>query len=280
MKRILLLSFAATLTLFAYSDMDMDGVDDSVDKCPNTPITDIVDANGCSIKSVITENHFDLILGLAYSQYNYRLNDESDTWTTTAQVDYYRNDFSMQLSTSWYRTDSGDYDDSGMNDTTLAAYYRFNQMAWAPNLTVQLGAGVIFPTYNAQFDNNNADYMGVVNLNYDIDKTTLFGSYSYTYIGDDDVSYTDAAGNPQRIEYQNVNAYSLGAGYHFTPTFYASASYYRSDSIYKSVEDIESLSLYGFYSIDAHWFLTGSYAYGLSDSTSDHYAALRLGYYF
>ncbi len=274
MKRILFLTLACSAALFAYSDADLDGVADSVDQCPNTPITDIVDKNGCSIKSVIAEHHFDIIAGIAYSQFNYRYNDDSDTFTTTLQADWYYGNYSAQLSTSYYNTDSDSYSDSGMNDTTLTGYYTFKNVV--PKLNVQVGAGIIFPTYDSAYGNNNTDYAASVFGNYTLGETSLFGGYTFTYIGDDDVTLADGS----KIEYQNTNAFNVGAGYHFTPKLYASLSYFHSDSIYKSVDAIENISLYGFYSVDTHWFVTGSYAYGLNDATSDNYFALRVGYYF
>jgi hypothetical protein len=278
MKKILFSLFACSLALFAYTDADLDGVDDSVDLCPNTPITDIVDKNGCSVKSVITEHHFDIIMGLAYSQYNYRLNDDSDTITTSLQADWYYGNYSAQLFTSYYSTDGDGYDRDGMNDTTLAGYYTFKNVV--PRLNLQVGAGVVFPTYDADYDNNNADFVASLNANYAMDEVNLFAGYSFTYVGDDDVRYTGTDGNTYEILYQNTNAFNAGAGYHFSPRLYASASYFYSDSIYEDVDAIENITLYGFYTIDAHWFLTGNYAYGLSDTTSDHYVALRVGYYF
>ena len=277
MKKSVLTLLISGICLFAYTDMDLDGVDDSIDKCPNTPITDLVDASGCSVKSLVSHHHFDLVMGLAYSQYNYRLNDETDTWTTTAQIDYYYDNISLQLLTSYYSTDSDDYDDSGMNDTTLAAYYQYNI---APDLSLQAGFGFIFPTYDAEYNNNNTDYIGSLNLNYRTGDYSLFGGYSFIYIGDDDVTYVGSDGYTYAIDYQNVNAFNLGAGYYFSSKLYTSLSYYYSDSIYEDVDAIENITLYGFYSIDKNWFMTGSYAYGLSDTTSDNYFALRVGYYF
>ncbi|BDY12597.1 porin family protein [Hydrogenimonas cancrithermarum] len=268
MKKILTVLFLSSMMLFAYTDMDLDGVDDSVDKCPNTPITDLVDANGCSIKSVISEQHFDIIFGVSYSDLNYRYNERTDTYTSTVQIDYYKDAFSLQLSTSYFRSDSSSYDDSGLNDTTVAAYYRFKPL---PNLTINAGAGVIFPTYDAELGNNNTDYTASVNFSYAINNSNIFAGYNFTLVGDDDVD---------TVQYQNTNAFSVGAGYYFTPKLYASLSYYRADSIYKSVEDIENVSIYTFYSIDANWFVTANFAKGLSDSTSDDYVALRIGYYF
>jgi long-subunit fatty acid transport protein len=82
------------------------------------------------------------------------------------------------------------------------------------------------------------------------------------------------------VVYQNTNAYNLGIGYYFTNKLYMSASYNASNSIYDGVEDIETASFYGYYSIDENWFSTFSYAKGISDTASQNYASLRLGYFF
>ncbi len=273
MKKILTVLLMCTLTLFAFTDSDLDGVDDAVDKCPNTPITDLVDANGCSVKSLVVNESFDIIFGLSYSEINYRLNEKTDTYTTSFQADYYRDDFSFQFSTSYYASsDSSGYDSNGMNDTTIAAYYRFKPL---PSLSINGGIGVILPTYESDLGNNNTDYTFSLNGSYSIKKINLFAGYSYTLIGDDDINDGTTA-----VSYQNTNAYSLGAGYYFTPRLYSSISYRRSESIFQDVEDIENVTLYAFYTIDSRWFTTISYAKGLSDSTSDNYLSLRVGYAF
>ncbi|NPA28863.1 MAG: DUF3187 domain-containing protein [Epsilonproteobacteria bacterium] len=274
LKKAIWLLMVVGVGAMAFTDMDLDGVDDKVDQCPNTPFTDIVDEKGCPIETVAAVSHYDLIVGLAYSQYDYRLDDDTDTLTTSVQADYYRGNLSVQLATSFYKTDGGDYDESGMNDTSLAAYYAFKNV-WKPGLTLQVGGGLIFPTYDAAYDNNNLDAFVSMHLDYKRGAANVFGGYTFTAVGDDDV-VTDTFA----IRYQNTNAFNLGAGYTFSPKIYASVSYFHGDSIYESVDATESLSLYGFYSVDAHWFVTGSYAYGLNDSTSDNYLALRLGYYF
>ena len=46
------------------------------------------------------------------------------------------------------------------------------------------------------------------------------------------------------------------------------------------MDTIENITLYGFYPIDAHWFLMGNHAYGLSATTSEHSVAMHVCYYF
>ncbi|MBU0632090.1 DUF3187 domain-containing protein [bacterium] len=261
-----------TATLFAYVDSDMDGVEDSLDKCPNTPMTDLVDIKGCSTKSLADNQHFDIIVGVSLGQTNYALTPNTDTYATTAQVDYYYKDFSLQASTSFYNTTSSSYSDSGMNDSIVAASYMLHP---SNDVTVRLGAGAILPTYDSNLNNNETDYFASVNVSRTIDDANIFAGYSYTMINDSDV--VDASNT---IYYQNTNAYSIGAGYDFTPKLYANLSYFQANSVYKGVQDLKSVSTYIFYSIDENWFFNVSYLKGLSDSTSDNYGYVSLGYYF
>jgi hypothetical protein len=270
-----------TTALFAYSDSDMDGVDDAVDKCPNTPLTDLVDINGCSKKKLTfqrSKSHYDIVAGIGYSGANYVTAPVTDTYYTSFQFDYYYDDFSLQASTSFYRTegDSG-YSDSGMNDTFLGAAYNFHP---TEQFTLRLGAGFLLPTYDTSLNNNNTDYVASLNASYQLDKINLFAGYSYTMVKDDDVSITLSDGSRYIYTYKNTDAYSFGAGYSVTRAFYMSLAYNLTESIYTGVDDAKTASVYGYYGIDAHWFANFSYVHGLSDSASDHAGSLKIGYYF
>ena len=143
------------------------------------------------------------------------------------------------------------------------------------SLTLKVGAGVILPTYDATLKNNNTDYFGSINISYMIKNATIFAGYSHTIINDDDIHTTT-----NNINYQSTNSFSAGAGYNFTPKLYISTSYFQADSIYKGVKDLKSVSMFLFYSLDENYFTNISYAKGLSDSTSDNTASIKLGYYF
>jgi hypothetical protein len=54
-KKALILITAVSLSLLAYSDYDMDGVDDAVDKCPNTPFNELVDIRGVHRKKSLEQ---------------------------------------------------------------------------------------------------------------------------------------------------------------------------------------------------------------------------------
>ena len=278
-KSILFLAiFLISSSLYAYVDSDMDGVEDQVDRCPNTPFSDLVDMEGCTKKSFVSPHHFDVIVGASYSDSDYQTLNTTDTLAGTLQVDYYYKNFSLQASTSYFTTSGDSFSDTGFYDSFVGAAYQFKPLE---NLSLRVGAGAILPTYSTSLNNNNTDYTGSLNLSYNISKLNLFGGYSYTQINDDDVSFVDANGTvTSSANYQDTSAYSLGAGYYMTSSLYVSGAYNSSDSIYQSIEDIQTASVYGYYAIDEHWFSTCSYAYGLSDSASKNYVSLRVGYFF
>ncbi|WP_345976014.1 DUF3187 domain-containing protein [Sulfurimonas sp. HSL3-7] len=282
MKRLLFTLSLLPLSVFAYSDFDMDGVDDAIDRCPNTPLTELVDIYGCTTKNLEGDHHFDIIAGVSLSQFNENTlsaldPNDTDTVTTTLQADYYYKNFSLQASTSYFNSQSQSDSNSGQNDSFIGAYYQLYPVS---SLNLQLGGGLLLPTYDTGYDNNNLDYIVSASLSYLFHNFNLFGGYNYTLINDDDFSYLDSNSDTVEIRYQNTQAFNAGIGFYPTEKLYTSVAYNRSDSIYQNVETIESASAYLFYSIDKHWFTTFSYAYGLSDSASDHYAAFRLGYYF
>jgi len=271
---------AYTTTLMAYMDSDMDGVSDAVDKCPNTPLLDLVDKQGCTKKILIpkvTKQHFDMIVGANYSDSNFASLNRTDTYSSSLQVDYYYKNFSLQGSTSYYKTDGDDYSENGMNDSFVGAAYNIKPNS---DLLIRLGIGAILPTYDSDLNNNNTDYTASLNLSYTKNKLNIFAGYIYTLINDDDVSFKDTNGVEYEYIYENTNAINLGVGYYFTNTFYCSGSYNVANSIYKNVEDLKTVSLYAYKSINQNWFVTLFYAYGLSDSASDNALSLKLGYYF
>ncbi len=291
MLRLPLTLMLASLTLFAFNDSDLDGVEDSVDQCPGTSFTELVDISGCTIKNLVSPHHFDLIMGASYSQIS-PIQERTDTYTTSLQVDYYYKNFSLQASSAYYDSESGTVSTNGMTDSFVGAYY---QLRPVDAFSIRLGGGAILPTYQSDFNNNNTDYTMSASLSYLFSDFNLFGSYSYTLINDSDFSYDeyDTSGNvtgQTNVYYQNTNAYNIGLGYYPTNKLYTSIAYNSSDSIYSefvsnsngtSTQDsLDTVSAYLFYTINKNWFTTASYAYGLSDTASDHYVSVRLGYYF
>ncbi len=273
-KKIVTLLLVSTLSLLAYTDSDMDGVDDKNDLCPNTPFSDLVNSDGCSTKSLVNPHKFNIVLGISFSQSKY---SDTDTTTQNAQINYYYKNFSAQISSSYYNTESTTYTDNGTNDSYLGVSYKFSPIK---KLYLRAGLGVIMPTYDTSLNNNNPDYTSSLSLSYMPKNINMFARYSYTLINDDDTILVYDDGSSIEVNYQNTSSYNLGAGIYPSPKSYLSFSYNSSESIYEGADNIETLSCSLFYNINKKVFTSLAYAYGLSDSASDNYLSLRVGYYF
>jgi len=256
--------------VYGVNDADFDGVDDAVDKCPNTPFSDLADAYGCTTSSLYTQTSYDIIVGLNLSSMNANTLENTKTSNTTFQSDLYHGNFSAQLLASYFKSQDSTSDDKGWNDTQLNLFYLFKP---TQELMIQTGIGVIMPTYSTGYNNEAMDYLASVSLQYSLDKNVnLFGGYTYTMINDNDIS--------NLLHYQNTHTFYTGLKYLGNKNKSLSAAYSHTQSIYKGINPIETLSVGVMVPLDSHWFVLGDYRYGLSDSASDHEAALRLGYAF
>ncbi len=259
--------------LFAYIDSDFDGVGDRYDKCPNTPFSDLVDKNGCTIKkvSIIKEiGQLTVIVGLNYSDYHVKQGNKTRTLSQSLELDYEIQKIKLMLYVSRFtskNTPLSQYDNNSFSDTRLALQYRLDQMI--PNLSLSLGGGIAIPNYRGSMHNNGFDFYYSLNASYFIKKLSFFGSYTFTKIGDQDLNY---------LSYQNTNAFSFGAGYSFTPKFYSSMSYYISDSIIKSTDKIKSISWFSFYNINKKSYSTLSFSHGLDDTATSNSYGVQFGY--
>ncbi len=261
MYRLLTLFLILSISLIAYSDMDMDGVEDKDDQCPNTPLTELVDLTGCTIKNLKSPHHFDISLGK-----NHISSRDVKIDTSSLQADYYYKNISLQLSSSYFNKRVYGSKKNGWNDTYLNGYY---QLRPTTNLLIRFGGGVSIPTYDAK--NNKADYTLASYVTYNYKKLSILGGLGYTFIGDKDSNITS---------YSNSSFYNIGLGYYFTNSLYSSISYNSSSSIYKSGENIETLSIYGYYKINKHWFINISYRDGLSDIAMKQSVGIKVGYYW
>lgn len=264
MQRIICFFLLLPLLLFSYSDSDMDGVEDSDDSCPGTLFSELVDATGCPTLSLVSPHHYDLIAGLSYAQYNQYTLQESDTLNLSVQADYFYKRFSAQITLSSYSYE----DETALNDTTIGVFYNVSLLH---SLDVKLGTSIILPTYKTGYDNEATDYALSSQLIYSFKESSLFMGYAHTIVNDKD---TDT------LSYQDSNAFNLGYGHFFTSKLYASTAYAYSDSIYSDIESIQNISAYLYYPLYDSLFMTVTYAYGLTESTNEHFASLRLGIFY
>jgi hypothetical protein len=271
MLRSIIFLLVVVTFLFSYEDSDFDGVSDYNDRCPNTPITDIIDQFGCSLVKIMSDDpvssRYDVIVGLIYDKADYGSAQEYNTLTNTFQADYFLENWSFQFYTSYYFLDNPS-STRGMNDTALSLYYGLKPMA-EENLFLRFGLGTNLPTQKNDY--NKIDYTASLSANYIIDKYSFFCGYKYMLTGDNDSDILD---------FQNTISLNAGFGYYVQGNVYTSISILDADSIVRSLDAIRNISFYMYYGIDDNWFMTASYAKGLSDATSDLSSNVRIGYAF
>ncbi len=296
MKHIVL-SMVTLLALqqaaFAYEDSDLDGVEDSVDICPDTPFDEFVDRYGCSLRQKSTgyrsKQRFTLQVGTDISS--------DDTYDSTTSLRLYGNyryedvDFTVSNITSV----NGAYqEDNSGSDSDL--YLSVGYFTSLPSATLKFsvgtritdekslreyeekrgggkgkGKGAHQTTYvSTTSDGRENDYFASVSADFYVGKKQdIFLYYRYTKSGDSDTE-----------DFENYHAFSAGSGYMPTRAWYTSLSYNYTGSIYKDGDADQTVTWYNSYTLTKSFYLTASYSYGLADVSYDNTLSLGLGIRF
>ncbi len=263
----LFILFFNTSILFGYTDSDLDGVDDKIDKCKNTPLSDLVDKSGCSIKSLISPHKFSLIFGISHAQ-DISDNEKLTVITNLLQLNHTYKNISFLISSSNFNTTTGVTTSSGYNDTQVGAKYKFNVNTAFQTL---IGISAVLPTYKSTLNNNKTDFQTSINLLYNLNKINFFTGYSYTIINDTNIKNV--------VTYNDTNSYSAGVGYYLNNNFYISMTYLDNSSVYVGDSNTQSISTLIYYKISDDWFVMYSYLNELNNDNNS-YNSLKFGYSF
>ncbi len=281
---ILLLFFT---TIQAYQDYDIDGVDDTIDRCPNTSFDVIVDEFGCDLnKKEQYYGNFSLQIGTQLLQ------DES-----------YENNNALNLFAN-YRYKNWDISLSNLRTTTVGSFTEDN---FNSSNDVYLSTGYFFKllegdiklsvgtrflsdiSYEKKSTNRpkkrrrknktnpsnhtislDNDYFASIHYSYKINqKQNLFLFTGYTITADSDMQ-----------TYEDYAAFSLGTGYSIHRAWYSAIAYNYVGSIYKEIDAEESLSWFNSYTFTDNLFATATYRYALDDLSYDHTLLLTVGVMF
>lgn len=259
---------ALVLNTYAYAetlnDQDFDGVPDSMDKCPNTPFLNQVNANGCTttvlrIPEEVESDNLTLTLAHGYS-INEDLIGREEQYSTKLQLSYYTNNWTYSVRTGYY-----DYaGKNGLTDTTLKIKKR---IAFSNALRLGLGVGVKLPTYD--FTGNKTDVTLYTSLNYyPTTKLSFFTGFNHTLINDEQII----------TPLQNTNNFYLGTGYFFSNDFYANFSYAYTQSKFTDQHSSHSLGTLIYYKINKKWFTTISYSHEILDEDLHNAFNIKIGY--
>ena len=258
--RFLLPVFITTIVLFAYVDNDLDGVDDTIDHCLNTPFDELVNEQGCplndkfpgklivQIGSDISFNQIDDPVSNLNIYANYMLN----AWNfSVANTNYYVTNLS---------------NDTAENNLYLTAGYTYIK----ENTRTRFSVGTKFDLTDRDTGARDNDFYTSVNFEYFIsNQQNIFFYYSYTLSGDSDI-----------IDYRNFHSVSLGYGYSVTDKWYTALSYNYANSYYPDTDDYHALSWFNSYSFSKSFYATLNYAHTFDDISYNHIITLNIGAYF
>jgi predicted porin len=245
-----------------YVDYDLDGVDDSIDLCPNTPFDVLVDAHGCNIEKKALPGK--LLIQAGVNRHTDAVYE--NTTLLNFFADYSYQNWDISLSSATYNTSNLTTIVDAEDDLFLTVGYTFHK----EGLTTKIMGGTKFASMEDSGTDRDNDWYAAVNLDYTLNnKVNLFGYYSYTISGDSST-----------IDYKNFHTVSVGAGYSITPLWYSSLSYNYASVYYSGGESYQSLSWFNAYMLTKSVYISLNYAYGLNDTSYDHTFSFAIGAFF
>ncbi len=174
MKKILIFLFSFSLLFAAdFIDIDLDGVPDNIDKCPNTPFSALVDKDGCPIKYLSipqTTIQYDF-----YTETSLLDNNGDTTLSQLLYFSLYKKGYYISISTSLNDLENK----RDLSDVTVKLK---KYIDLSSTLYTSFGIGLKIPTKD--YGTNKIDIPLYFSLNYSIKNYTLFAGGSYTFIND------------------------------------------------------------------------------------------------
>jgi len=305
----------ATSGAFAYQDFDIDGVDDSVDLCPNTPFDELVDENGCSKsqkpkRSRREYGHLTLKVGTDI----YRDSDYEDDESLNLYANYrYRSwDVSVSNSRSISSTTSSYSEENSYSssDVYISLGKSFNIKKGTVKFSVGtkiagdvdedkvkrykgrwqlrkygIESGATPQGGETQTQSNQLSTDSELNSLYEERDNDYFASINYSYPISNRQNlflyygYT-ISGDSKSVDYQNYSSFSIGTGYMVTNRWYSAISYNYTGSIYKGEDPAQSLSWYNSYSFTKYVFASAGYSYALDDISYKNRYSFAVGVNF
>jgi len=241
----LVLSLVFFSKSIAFQDSDLDGVEDKVDLCPNTPFDLLVDSSGCPVKKD-KDTNFYIATGFGYTDgngyYNY-------LWNFSIGMIYKK--LSLSLSTNYYLYDSV-IDKTALGDTYIYASYTFNikSLYLYPGITLKI------PTATDNLGDGEFDYAPSFYADYIYKSLDFFIYYGFVFRGDN--------------QFEDTYTTSLGVGYQLRKLYISGSYDFTGDNN-------RYVSIFSIYNITSKYYLLLNYSYGLNQESIDQFISLKLG---
>jgi len=310
----LILTILATSGVFAYEDYDIDGVDDNIDLCPNTPFDELVDKNGCSKSQ--TPSKFKKVgkLTIKVGTDIYRDKDYENDTSLNLYANYKYRSWDISISNSRSISNNSSYSEDNSysnNDVYISIGKSLNiqkgiaKVSIGTKLTGDIDKEKVktygrqrragrFRKYgieNSSRENNTQNINQTYTTNsistttYEQRDNDYFASinYSYPITNHQNIflyyGYT-LSGDSKSIDYENYSSFSIGTGYMITRNWYSAISYNYTGSIYKNTDPTETINWFNSYNFTRYLFATAGYSYALDDISYQNIYSLALGVTF
>ncbi len=254
---ISLILFGAVL--FGDKDDDLDGVPNSIDKCPNTPFLHKVDSNGCTTKVLTLPKQSDKDMKLFTISYG-RITDgdfKGRKIQNEAIISF------SNISYPWVFSVTTGLINSGLIDTTFKIKRVFKPKK---DLKINLLAGLKLPTYN--FRGNRVDPLFGSSIYYHLDeKSSFFAGLNYTLVQD------------KEFDLSLENSYNMygGFGYFISKKTYTNISMEVSNSKFVQEETLKTIGSMLYYQLSKDYSISLNFRKELNEDEHNLFI-LSLGY--
>jgi len=282
----------STVQVYGFQDYDIDGVEDSIDRCANTPFDAIVDEYGCAIDKY-KKDYFGKFMLQVGTQINQdEIYGSSSTLNLSANYRYKNWDVTLS---NIQATTMGSFSENNFNDNGdiyLSAGYFF--LLKKSSLKLTLGTRFLSDINIETSSSNPSGGRGRGQSNTQTVTTTTetialdndyFASLNYSYQMNAKQNiflfggYTITSDSPTQA-YENYGSFSVGTGYSVTRSLYTSVAYNYVGSIYVDGEAEQSVSVFNSYRFNKNLFASATYKYGINDLSYDHTLLLSVGIVF
>lgn len=244
------------LPLYAIVDSDLDGVEDKVDICPNTPFLETVDKDGCSSG----------YRGKIFLQVGVDVVDSQNLLNLYMAYQYKWYEISLSTSMNGINLNSMDNQDDDLF-VTLSYLYSYEE------LHTKWGIGTKIYLDKKEKDN---DYFLSLSVAYDIKEDwSILGYYSYTFFDTPNNSYKH-----KKHTSKDYHTLSIGIGYSISEKLYTSLAYNYISSYSRYQTDYKSISVYMAYMFKDDMYTSITYSYALDREDYDDVLSINIGVTF
>jgi len=241
--------WASLLHAYAYSDYDVDGVEDSIDLCPHTPFDKLVDEDGCE-EGKGYQGSWSLQTGMMIAV------DTNNSTLSNARISIQYTYKKWDISLSTFR----DIDPLPDEDSqTLYMSIGHTQNFW-DEVEVNVALGM-------KYSSAQNDYYATLNMIHSLD-SDRYVSFFYSYTLPEDSTLQ---------KYNNYHTLSLGYSQQITAIYLTGLSYQFSTASTVDTNAYHALTWENTLRLSERYYLLGSYSLGLSEDASDHLFNLQFG---